>query len=76
MTESDVALLLVLACAALVCDALRPAQRKRGWDNSRAATQKDVADVLKGGNRSQPGPDTTGLIVFLIFVFGIATVVL
>lgn len=75
MTETDVLLFVVLALAALLCDAAWPAQRKRGWNNSRAATQKDVADVLRG-NRSQPGPDTTGLIVFLFIVFGIAALVL
>jgi hypothetical protein len=75
MTETDVLLFVALALAALLCDAARPAQRKRGWNNSRAATQKDVADVLLG-NRSQPGPDTTGLIMFLVFVFGIAALAL
>lgn len=70
MTESDVALLLVLACAALVCDALRPAQRKRGWDNSRAATQRDVADVLSGKGRNRRDPRADPLYsLLLVFAF-------
>jgi hypothetical protein len=71
MTEQDLPLLLLLGLAAWLCDRLWPAQRGRGWNNSRAATPWDVAQVLRG-RKSSTEPDTTGLVVFLLAVFAIA----
>jgi len=70
-TDTSLGLLLgSLAAAAFFVDRLFPASRKRGWNNSRAATQRDVAEVLKG-RRGASQPDTTGLVIFLFAVFGI-----
>lgn len=40
---------LLLALAAALTKAVTP--RSKGWDSSRAATQRDVADVLAGRRR-------------------------
>jgi hypothetical protein len=70
MTTDDLPFLLLLLVAAWACDRLWPAQRGRGWNNSRAATQRDVAEVLRGrSNRNQP--DTTGLLIFGLAAFAI-----
>lgn len=71
MTPDDLPLLLILAAAALLLDAVFPAQRGRGWNNTRAATQRDVADVLRG-KRGKSEPDTTGLLIFLAFIWLLA----
>jgi hypothetical protein len=68
MTTDDLPFLLLLLLAAWVCERLWPAQRGRGWNNSRAATQRDVAEVLKG-RRSSSEPDTTGLVIFGLAAF-------
>jgi|GEM_PF-3901205 len=68
MTDTDLPLLLALAAAALLLDAVFPAQRGQGWNNTRAATQRDVAEVLRG-KRGKSEPDTTGLLIFLAVIW-------
>jgi len=61
---TDLALFLIgIAAAAMLADGIFPATGRRGWDDSRAATQRDVAEVLRG-HRKQPSPNTTGLVLF------------
>ena len=56
ITDADVilafgALALAAALANAITNAITP--KPRGWNNSRAATQRDVADVLSGKGRSR-----------------------
>lgn len=70
---ADITLALLLSCAAaaaLFADRLFPASRGRGWNSTRAATQRDVAEVLKG-RRGSSQPDTTGLVIFLFALYGL-----
>jgi len=70
-TDTSLALLLgSLAAAAFFADRLFPASRGRGWNNSRAATQRDVAEVLRG-RRGSSQPNTTGLVIFLFALYGL-----
>lgn len=72
MTDTSLGLLLAgAAAAALFLDRLFPASKGRGWNNSRAATQRDVAEVLRG-KRGKSEPDTTGLLIFLAFIWLLA----
>lgn len=51
-TDTDVVVgFILLALAAGLASAITP--RPRGWNNSRAATQRDVADVLAGRGRGR-----------------------
>lgn len=72
MTHDDPTVFAVaLFLAALLFDQLFPASKGRGWNNSRAATQRDVADVLRGRGRKGSDPDTTGLVLLLFVAFGV-----
>lgn len=52
ITDADVILAFgALALAAALASLITP--KPRGWNNSRAATQRDVADVLSGKGRSR-----------------------
>ena len=69
MIDADLALfLLAIAGIATACDRLFPASTTRSWNNTRAATQKDVADVLRGRQTGKP-IDTTGLLLFGLLAF-------
>jgi hypothetical protein len=70
MTDTSLGLLLAgAAAAAFFLDRLFPANKGRGWNNSRAATQRDVAEVLRG-RKGASQPDTTGLVIFLFVLYG------
>lgn len=53
-----------LALAAALAGAITP--KPRGWNNSRAATQRDVADVLSGKGRSRRDGRTDPLCSLLL----------
>lgn len=59
-----VAAFLALAACAAIAQAITP--KPRGWNNSRAATQRDVADVLAGKGRSRRDPRTDPLYSLLL----------
>lgn len=65
-TDTDVAVgFILLALAAGLASAITP--RPRGWNNSRAATQRDVADVLagRGRGRDRRGDEAVTLLIVL-----------
>lgn len=65
-TDTDVAVgFILLALAAGLASAITP--RPRGWNNSRAATQRDVADVLagRGRGRDRRGDEAVALLIVL-----------
>lgn len=60
-----VAAFLALAACAALASAITP--KPRGWNNSRAATQRDLADVLRGKtNRDRRGDEAMILAVLLM----------
>lgn len=60
-----VAAFLALAACAALASAITP--RPKGWNNSRAATQRDLADVLRGKtNRDRRGDEAMILAVLLM----------
>lgn len=63
-----VAAFLALAACAAIASAITP--KPRGWNNSRAATQRDVADVLAGRGRNRRDPRADPLYsLLLVFAF-------
>lgn len=66
-TDQDMLVFLALAAAAMLIDLALPQRPSRGWNNSRAATQRDVADVLRG-KRSQGQPTLLPLALLLAVV--------
>ncbi len=68
-TDTDVVVgFILLALAAGLASAITP--KPRGWDNSRAATQRDVADVLAGKGRNRRAPRADPLYsLLLVFAF-------
>lgn len=67
--------IVALVVAALLIDMAMPQRTtRRTWDNKRAATQRDVADVLRGRGPAQGGPRALPLVALLVVVFGIAVV--
>lgn len=63
-----VAAFLALAACAAIASAITP--KPRGWNNSRAATQRDVADVLAGKGRNRRDPRADPLYsLLLVFAF-------
>ena len=74
MTE-DLALpfaIIVLGGAAILLGIAFPQrEQSKGWDNSRPATPRDVADVKNYQEPHQPGPRALPLVFLLIVVFGI-----
>ena len=66
--------IVALVAAALLIDMALPQRGTRTWDNKRAATQRDVADVFKGRGPAQGGPRALPLVALLVVVFGIAFV--
>jgi hypothetical protein len=63
-----VAAFLALAACAALASAITP--KPRGWNNSRAATQRDVADVLAGKGRNRRDPRADPLYsLLLVFAF-------
>ena len=79
MSDGDVALFFaVLLIAAAGINAIFPEEpdRKR-WDNSRAATQRDLSEVLAGrGKTQEERPHLAPLIALLIVLAVIAVVAL
>ena len=66
--------IVALVASALLIDMALPQRGTRTWDNKRAATQRDVADVFKGRGPAQGGPRALPLVALLVVVFGIAFV--
>lgn len=74
-TGQDLLALIALAAAATLIDLALPQRLSRGWNNSRAATQRDVADVLRGrGGKGQPA--LLPLVLLLAVVAALAWVLL
>lgn len=63
--EVIMAFLALAACAA-IASAITP--KPRGWNNSRAATQRDLADVLagRGRGRDRRGDEAIALLLILM----------
>lgn len=61
-----VAAFLALAACAAIASAITP--KPRGWNNSRAATQRDLADVLagRGRGRDRRGDEAIALLLILM----------
>lgn len=61
-----VAAFLALAACAALASAITP--KPRGWNNSRAATQRDLADVLagRGRGRDRRGDEAIALLLILM----------
>lgn len=73
--EVIMAFLALAACAA-IASAITP--KPRGWNNSRAATQRDVADVLagKGRNRRDPRADPLYSLLLIFSLLALAWAIL
>ena len=72
--DTTLAIVALVASALLIDIALPQRTTRRTWDNKRAATQKDVADVMRGRGPAQGGPRALPLVALLVVVFGIAWV--
>lgn len=73
ITDADVILAFgALALAAALASLITP--KPRGWNNSRAATQRDVADVLSGKGRSRRDPRADPL-YSLLLIFSLLALV-
>jgi len=70
-TDQDLIVLLVLAAAATLIDLALPQRPRRGWNSTRAATQRDVADVLRGGQQ-QRQPSLLPPLLLLVVVLALA----
>ena len=72
MDSNTTLAIIALVAAAILIDIALPQRGQHSWDNKRAATQRDVADVVKGRGPAQGGPRALPLVALLVVVFGIA----
>ena len=70
-TDQDLLALLVLAAAATLIDLAFPQRGPRPWDNTRSATQRDVAEVLRG-RKGTNEPALLPPVLLLVVVFLLA----
>jgi hypothetical protein len=70
-TDPDLLALLVLAVAAIIIDLVFPQRGPRPWDNTRSATQRDVAEVLHG-RKVQQEPALLPPVLLLVVVMALA----
>lgn len=70
-TDQDLLALLALAAAAMLIDLALPQRGPRPWNNTRSATQRDVADVLRGRKGKQE-PALLPPVLLLVVVFLLA----